>query len=331
MYTDDDLNAAVKKGIFTEASVEAFRADISLSKHSPAVDEENFRLITSFNDIFVVIACALLLFSSYWILSQYNILLGLFVLPVLSWGLAEFFVRKRKMSLPGIVLLITFVYGVFAFFDKFLSDPGGSALIYATAIASICTYLHWLRFKVPITIAACTAVILVFLVSLLAKTFPGFNNWILLIVFILGVFTFALAMYWDAKDRERITHRSDVAFWLHLLAAPLIVHPVFSELGLLEGSETVSSLILIIILYLVLTFISVIIDRRAFMVSSLAYVIYAISNILENYGVVSSSLAITSLRLGAGLLLLSAFWHSARTVIVPRLPNSIQSSVPNID
>ena len=63
MYTDEDLDYAVKKGIFTGESVAEFRAQLSSSKNTPSVDEENFRLITGFNDIFVVIACMLLLFS----------------------------------------------------------------------------------------------------------------------------------------------------------------------------------------------------------------------------------------------------------------------------
>src|SRR2546430_3225670 len=43
-----------------------------------------------------------------------------------------------------------------------------------------------------------------------------------------GMFLFA--MWWDGSDRARLTRRSDVAFWLHLLAAPMIVHPVFTLL-----------------------------------------------------------------------------------------------------
>jgi hypothetical protein len=40
-----------------------------VSKNTNQVDEENFKLIGSFNDIFVVIACLLLLFSSGWVLN----------------------------------------------------------------------------------------------------------------------------------------------------------------------------------------------------------------------------------------------------------------------
>jgi hypothetical protein len=67
MYSDEDLNLAVKNGIFTDLSVEQFRHLLTTERNSPIVDEENFKLIGGFNDIFVVIACLLLLFSSHWV------------------------------------------------------------------------------------------------------------------------------------------------------------------------------------------------------------------------------------------------------------------------
>jgi hypothetical protein len=35
-----------------------------------------------------------------------------------------------------------------------------------------------------------------------------------------------------------VTYKSDVAFWLHLASAPLITHPIFGMLGVLDGNET---------------------------------------------------------------------------------------------
>jgi hypothetical protein len=52
----------------------------------------------------------------------------------------------------------------------------------------------------------------------------------------LRLVVFGIALRWDASDRERRTRRADVAFWLHLLAAPLLVHPVFTTLGTWGGS-----------------------------------------------------------------------------------------------
>ena len=63
MYSDEDLNTAVTEGIFSESAVEAFRDQVASVHGVPAVDEENFKLIGGFNDIFIVIACGLLLFS----------------------------------------------------------------------------------------------------------------------------------------------------------------------------------------------------------------------------------------------------------------------------
>ncbi len=64
------------------------------------------------------------------------------------------------------------------------------------------------------------------------------KNLILGFVLLLGIGTFLFAMWWDSSDRARLTRRADVAFWLHLLAAPMIVHPVFTLLGLNDGNAT---------------------------------------------------------------------------------------------
>ena len=54
MYTDEDLNLAVKQGVFSDSSVDEFRRLMSSTKGAPLVDEENFRLVGGFNDIFAL-------------------------------------------------------------------------------------------------------------------------------------------------------------------------------------------------------------------------------------------------------------------------------------
>jgi hypothetical protein len=66
MYTDQDLTDAVRQGIFSESSVQQFRQYIALNNNTNPVDEENFRLISGLNDIFVVIASGLLLEPGLW-------------------------------------------------------------------------------------------------------------------------------------------------------------------------------------------------------------------------------------------------------------------------
>jgi hypothetical protein len=210
MYTEEDLASAVKAGALTEETAAAFRAHVAQLKNESAVDEEHFRLVTGFNDIFVVIACALLLVSVGWI--------GAAVAP-------------------------------------------------------------WLG---------------------------------------------ALAMRWDMADRLRQTRKSDVAFWLHLLAAPLIVRPVFAALGVLDGEADLWQAIAVVALYVTIALVSLAIDRRALMVSALIYVLYTFSALLSQYGGVSLSFAITGLTIGSALLLLSAFWHASRAFVLRRLPPAAQ-------
>ena len=332
MYSEEDLNLAVEKGIFTDSSVEQFRHLLSTERNSPAVDEENFKLIGGFNDIFVVIACLLLLFSALWVVEfmSQSTSVGFLVFTMIAWGLSEVFVKQRKMAFPAIVLLITFIGGFFCFIHELF--PSEDAII--TAIASGASFFaagaHWWRFKVPITIAVATGALIGLIVSVLLSIFPLANMWLMLVLFMCGLVAFTFAMYWDSTDTKRTLHHSDVAFWLHLLSAPLIIHPVFSSLGILEGTESLLGLALAMCLYIMMNGISIVIDRRAFMVSSLIYVIYAISSIIENYGGVGYSFAITGVFMGAALLLLSAFWQPLRQSLVSRLPLRIQQYVPGI-
>ena len=69
----------------------------------------------------------------------------------------------------------------------------------------------------------------------LGEAAPVSRICILGFVLLLGIGVFLFAMRWDSSDPTRTTRRSDVAFWLHLLAAPMIVHPIFTLLGLNDG------------------------------------------------------------------------------------------------
>jgi hypothetical protein len=73
------------------------------------------------------------------------------------------------------------------------------------------------------------------------------------------------------------------------------------------------------------------IDRRALLVSALAYVLYALTELFKQFGAVELNVALTALIIGSALLLLSAYWHQARKVIVMRLPASLQSRLPELN
>src|SRR3954453_22714129 len=67
MYSQQDLDDAVVSGVISAVAADALRSYIEGQRTTAIPDEEQFRLITGFNDIFVSIAAAILLFAVGWI------------------------------------------------------------------------------------------------------------------------------------------------------------------------------------------------------------------------------------------------------------------------
>jgi hypothetical protein len=332
MYTDEDLENAVLKGIFPRKSVEIFRDDISSRSNTYGADEEKFRLIASFNDLFVVIACVLFMLSVSWTLFHIHPAISAAAVSILSWGLAEFFVLRRKMALPAIVLLLTMVGGLFASVAMLFDTLDEGVFVLSALAAAIGAWLHWKRFGVPITVAAGAAALVVLVISLLVTLIPALADYLIPMTLLGGIGIFLVAMRWDSSDPQRVTAKSDIAFWLHLTAATLIVHPIFSILGMFDSNQNLFGLGVAVVLYLILTLISLVIDRRAFMISSLVYVLAALTEMLKTYGygLEVESFAYVGVVIGFSLLLLSGFWHSTRRRIVSSLPASIRKSLPAV-
>ena len=342
MYSESDLEAAIDAGALKEADVAKFRRFMAADRSTSLVDEEHFRLVTGFNDIFVAIASVLLLVAIAWLGGEIQPWVGALGVAAAAWGLAEYFTKVRRMAFPSILLLLAFVGGLFATVASGLIGDGnqygpGDEATVATfisisgVVAAIGAFLHWRRFRVPITIAAGAAAVVATIVGLVGIATNGdvepFLHPILLIA---GLCVFTLAMRWDMSDPVRETRRADVAFWLHLLAAPLIVHPIFAEIGVLEGTLSMGGAVLVIGLYVVMAVIALAIDRRALMVSSLVYVLWALNGLFDQFGAVETNIALAALVIGSALLLLSAFWHNARGLVVKPLPEAITNKLPVI-
>jgi hypothetical protein len=351
MYSDSDLESAIAAGALSPHDAQRFRDYMAGSRATPAVDEEHFRLLTGFNDIFVAIAAVILLMAMAWIGNSLPPQIeyggpspwsGVLVAGT-AWGLAEFFTRKRRMALPSILLLLAFVGGVFAacVFSMVLmlgeqalngNDKLGALVgAAAAAVAAGAAWLHWRRFKVPITIAAGAAAVVGVALGLIGYAVgdtEALRTVLLTFALLLGIGVFLFAMWWDSSDPRRETRRSDVAFWLHLLSAPLIVHPIFSLLGLTDGNATIGEAVIVLLVYVVLGLTALAIDRRALLVSALAYVLWALTDLFERFGAVELSFALTALVIGSALLLLSAFWHNVRRAVVKPLPANIQARLP---
>ena len=358
MYSQNDLDEAVSAGAITPESATALRGFVERQRVSPSVDEEHFRLLTGFNDIFVSIAAAILLFAVGWIGQSIGQNLGLQIdqngpspiapalIAATAWGLALFFTARRRMALPSILLLLAFVGGVVAatgFLGALMIGEeriesasqwiGGLIATFAAGFGALAAWFHWRQFKVPITVAAGAASVAGLIVALLVSVVGDVGNLeriVLGAVLVLGLAMFVYAMRWDSSDPARTTRRSDVAFWLHLLAAPMIVHPIFTLLGLNDGDATIAEGLAVVAIYIALGIAALAIDRRALLVSALAYVLYALNELFEQFGAVSLNIALTALVIGSALLLLSAFWHQARSGIVERLPATLRDYLPQV-
>lgn len=352
MYSESDIDGAVAAGVLSPATATAFRNHMAALRQAPAVDEEQFRLLTGFNDIFVSIAIVMLLVAVGWIGSAMAASLGPLGIAAASWFLAEYFTGKRRMALPSIVLLLAFVAGVAwtplawlvahrdavqAQVNDITVDRDVQTAIVGVlgagiaALTALAAWFHWRRFMVPITVAAAALAGVGVVISLILGVVPGARAAILPIVLVAGLAVFAFAMWWDLRDPLRRTRRSDVAFWLHLAAAPMIAHALFNVIGVFEDAMNGWRALLVLLLYAAFGFVALLIDRRALLVSSLAYVLYALSTLFRTAGAVELSAAFTALVIGSALLLLSAFWHKVRQHVVGLVGPALAGRLPPVN
>jgi hypothetical protein len=333
-----DLEAAVAAGIIDTTVADRLLAFVQPAERSQA-DEENLRLISSFNDIFVTIGLALFLGALAYIVRGLGVSESALIIAAASWALAEVFTRIKRLALPSIVLLDVYSLAAFVCIASWLApdlgvfdavNRGGPTMPLAAAgiAAAILVGVHWLRFRVPITIAAGCSALAITIVALASGYAPGvFVAHPVLVMVPVGLAIFGLAMWYDMSDRQRLTRRTDIAFWLHLLAAPMIVHPIVAELTTL-GDMTIGDAGLIFALFAILSIVALVADRRALLVSSLIYLGYAAYTLISTTQWGSSTYAFAVLAVGSIVLLLSVAWRPLRRLVLQLVPGGIRHRVP---
>jgi hypothetical protein len=339
MISEKTLTEALSRKVLTPAQAESLRAieaELGASRLDPP-DEEKLRFISGFGDIFVAIGLLLFLGA---IAYFGNTLTGLpaggaIVVAVASWLLAEFFTLRRRMALPSILLLVSFTASIFFAAVYFIApqtsifDPAAAMpLAIGGAVMAVGALIHYARFHVPITVAAGVAG----LVAIFAGLLRGLGEGVYLmalhpLLFLCGIAVFAFAMRFDMADPLRQTRRTDIAFWLHLLAAPLIVHSVLSRTIEAE-TLTPQTALAIIAVFIVLAGVAVLVNRRAILVSGLIYAGYAFGALIDKAGFSDNAVPLTLLALGALVLLLSAGWNALRSRILRVVPAGLRSTLP---
>jgi len=317
-------------------------------------DDEKLRFVTGFADMFVTLGLALFFGSVAFLVRLYAGGADMWVIiAVLAWLLAEFFTRRRRMALPSIVLLAVFTIAIFEAVLEFAisAEPGliptwwvpwgtlnwfrvhAASMLAAGLVTAVFAGVHYWRFRVPITIAAGAGALCAAFVAFAYWLMPAINkNTFDGVLFVCGLCVFALAMHFDMSDPARQTRRTDIAFWLHLLAAPLIVHPLletFVHRDTFQTSLDTTSALAVLGVFLLFGIVSLIIDRRALLVSGLTYAGLAFGTLLSQTELADKSVPATLLALGIFILLLSAGWRPLRNAALRLVPPGLATRLPH--
>lgn len=322
MLKQKDLEAAVAAGIISEQQADELN-DFAASRHAArsfaAGRDERFRLLGGFNDFFVAIGVVLLASGIWFGAAKFSsaaiYLVGIFAL----WALAEYLTAIRRLTAPSIAISI-----FLAIFAAMAASGLTGSTIFTSGAALATAALHYLRFRFPFTLAVAAVAGLMCILSAVGLDLTAGNGASYqTIFFFYGLALFAVAMWFDSSDTQRLTRRADKGFWLHLVAAPMIVHPLVryvADRG--QGNEGDAALLVVLIAAL-LAFIAVLIDRRALVVVSLGYlggaIAYGVSQ-LSGSEETGATATLTLLFLGTIIIVLGVGWHQIRYRLMQLLP-----------
>lgn len=352
MYNDSDIDRAVKSGILDDYSAAKFRTMVALNRNASVADDEYVPLKGGLDDLLIMVALVLLFVGVGAAAMLFLTLLPYALVYLLApacaglslaalWQMNRYYALARKVMGPSILVLAAFLSLIWIAFSaailKFLSLFGmtffGSSFDIAATLASICTagaaYVHWKQFHIPVTIAVIFALVVYSLFTLLSGIF--WSSAALPFLLICGIAALAFALWWDISDIYRQTIRSDVAFWVHVLAALLIVHPAFYLLGALDPSPGGMTTLGVILLYALLAVVSIIINRRVFIFSGLAYLLRAMSSLGETGMDSQLTLIVATMPIGLTMLCLSSHWAKVRAYFLGKLPEKISAQLPRTD
>ena len=348
-FNHDDIERARQQNVISAESADSLLSFLETTKSGGFPSEEPFRLVGGFNDIFVALASLLVFFGIS--AATEGSLAGLLLIAVAGVGLSEYFTRRLRLRLSSILYSCTvlFVLG-HVFLEWFTTSPllqvdqppfwevhrlSDVFPVWSLSAASLMTALagvgYWYRYRVPITIAlvtGCVVLAIEFVVLDLLRT-----DYFRTVILTYGVLVFAFAIYWDRMDPARLKLHSDVAFWLHLLAAPLIVNSVYTWFLMGDdpdaffsfGEPTLLGVLAVFVTYVIFGLVALLINRRAFIVAGLGYVIIAILWSLNKYESSLDNVAVSLILMGLVFLVLAVWWDRIRNFLVGLLPNSLQA------
>ncbi|MDH5393575.1 MAG: hypothetical protein OEY11_10345 [Gammaproteobacteria bacterium] len=326
MIEKSTLQKAAREDIISTEQIEPLYQFIrqQAPDESAAYGKESLKFIRSFGDVFISLGIVLLVIAV-----NMSSLSGLsYLIPVAAFvALAEWLVRRRRLALPGIVILLSILF----FMNKAVSFSAEHAALWGFAMLSLNSLLFYLRYKMPFTLLPLAAGLVAMFVVMI-----GIDVLQSPVVFVgLGVIVFSIALWFDAQDTKRKSHLSDNAFWLYLLAAPLIVHGVmvsilFSDQLLLSF---INKNVLMMTFFAIFFLLALFIDRRVILISTQLYVIYALTQLLQSQ-VNSTQDIMVYVLIGLAFFVIyfGTYWYKTRRLLFGALSGSMISRyVPDFD
>lgn len=324
----------------------------SIDAPNPLEDTEAPRFIRGFHDILITIGIVVLLAGLWGLANRYVSLLAIVVL-------AEILVRRQRLALPAVVLTIALVVWLFYAVVSYVGSMPSlvdnftlGAIIMAAPFPPLLALFYW-RYRVPLSLALLlfslfglllTAVFYAIGSLLGSSSMPiDYPILTLTIVLLAALGSFAMAMRFDLSDPQRITRRSDVAFWLHLATAPALLYstvllalrlelfnsgvPFTNLTNALFGGYMQALTVLVVVLGMML--VGLIIDRRAFVTAGLVSLGLATGAILQHNNAGLDKVGFLVLMIvGLVVLVIGIGWTDLRRVVVRRLPSGIQARLP---
>lgn len=340
MIGDDDLRAGVAAGIVTEAQA-ARLLTLSQSRAGTRAaltgDDEPFELFRGFSEIFISVGLVILLsgIMSLVALSGHVLAIALAGMA-LSVLLALYFTRKRRMTLPSIILSIAFAQATAAsvlwiVIGNADTVPGTGTVFLIGGLIVAALALWYRAFKIPFTMFLLGITVLVVILLAISRAAPialwnnpanlfdlGGGSLLARGTLAFGVAAFIAGMAFDMRDPHRLGRYAASGFWLHLLAAPALVNTV--ALSFLNMGTTTGYTLLALSLA-VITLLALVIDRRSFLTAGLAYLGILMGLVLVPDGGDPIRWAWLLILLGGFVTLTGAFWTAWRSAILRALPD----------
>ncbi|MEM9600119.1 MAG: hypothetical protein AAF926_03775 [Pseudomonadota bacterium] len=333
----DQIDKAEAAGIIPPKQARAMRTALDAKAPSdPAPseavigDEDTLRFLRSFGDVFIGIGLILLALGVTVVTRFVGGGGPAFLLAAAgAYAMAEWFGRRKRAHFPTLITALAFLIFVQTGLNGIAVLGGLTAALVTVAAMAL---FYW-RIRLPFCIALIAIALLYLLFALLAQFAPDLlQSQFGAVLFLSGLAVFTVALLYDRQDTHRRTRFADNAFWLHVLAAPLIIHGLVGHAVMAKAemlmdvipilSFSRSDAFIILIVTAIIIVIGLAINRRALIVSSLGYTGLSIAFLVRETQLnLGTTIAVTLMLLGGAIVLLGVAWHPVRNQLIRILPS----------